>query len=81
MTKFVKVNTLAVAKRWMKQIVEEKKESGFAGAEKRIGIWELPNQTKSDYSYSSNTRYVVGNCQAIKSRVSHLGRRIDEESV
>ena len=78
MTKFVKVNTLAVAKRWKKQIVEEKKESGFAGAEKRIGIWELPNQTKSDYSYSSNTRYVVGNSSAVKNRVRHLGERLDD---
>ncbi len=72
MTKLVKVNTLPVAERWKRKLVSEKNIS-----EKRIGIWELPYQTKSDYSYSSKVRYVVGNVQAVKSRVSHLGERVD----
>ena len=78
MTKLVRVNTLAVAKRWYKQLRDERKSKN---QKNRIGIWELPNQTQSEYLYSSNTRYVVGNSSAVKNRVRHLGERLDEESV
>ena len=76
MVKLVKVNTLAVAKRWKARFVREKK---LTGAEKRIGIWELPYQTdrSKSWGHTSDTRYVVGNVQAVKSRVSHLGERVD----
>ena len=50
MTKLVKVNTLAVAKRWYKQLRDERKSKN---QKNRIGIWELPNQTESEYLYSS----------------------------
>ena len=72
----VKVNTLAVAERWKARLVKEKK---LTGAEKRIGIWELPYQTdrSKEWGHTSGIRYVVGNIQAVKSRVSHLGERVD----
>ena len=74
--KLVKVNTLAVAERWKARLVKEKK---LTGAEKRIGIWELPYQTdrSKEWGHNSCIRYVVGNIQAVKSRVSHLGERVD----
>ena len=77
MTKLVRVNTLAVAKRWKKQLVNEKKTA--TGINKRVGIWELPYQSDdSDYTHTSDTRYVVGNIQAVRSRVRNLGERVDE---
>mgnify|MGYP001211058346 FL=1 len=82
--RLIKVNTLAVAKRWKETIVKDKKEKGFTGADKRIGIWELPYQVTgrgARYKYSDKTMYVVGHTQAVESRVSHLGKRIDEEAL
>ena len=78
--RLIKVNSLAVAKRWKERIVKEKSKRGFTGADKRIGIWELPYQVTgrgARYMYSDNTMYVVGNAQAVKSRISHLGERVD----
>mgnify|MGYP003131419108 FL=1 len=82
--KMIQVNTLAVAKRWKKRMVEEKKNNNFTGAEKRIGIWEIPYQVVSErqrYGYTENVRYVVGNVQAVKYKVNHLGARVDEEDL
>tara|TARA_R100001530_G_scaffold13594_1_gene12469 strand:+ start:105 stop:329 length:225 start_codon:yes stop_codon:yes gene_type:complete len=74
MIKLVKVNTLAVAERWQKQMREERHPM----ARFRIGIWELNTENSGDYSYSSNSRYVVGNQTSIKIRVSNVGKRIDK---
>ena len=82
--RLIKVNSLAVAKRWKETIVKEKNAKGFSGANKRIGIWEMPYQVSgrgARYMYSDNTRYVVGNIQAVEARVSNLGKRVDEEAL
>jgi hypothetical protein len=82
--KMIQVNTLAVAKRWKKRMVQEKVKNNFTGAEKRIGIWEIPYQSTSErqrYGYTEKVRYVVGNVQAVKYKVNHLGERIDEEDL
>ena len=82
--KMIQVNTLAVAKRWKKRMVEEKINNNFTGAEKRIGIWEIPYQVASErqrYGYTEKVRYVVGNVQAVKYKINHLGERIDEEDL
>ena len=75
MTRLVKVNTLAVAKRWHKQLRAETHPI----ARKRIGIWELPYQgvRAADYGYSSNTNYVVGNVLSVETKIPNLGKRID----
>tara|TARA_R110000765_G_scaffold195419_1_gene300960 strand:- start:194 stop:424 length:231 start_codon:yes stop_codon:yes gene_type:complete len=75
MTRLVTVNTLAVAKRWQKQLKAEASQA--RNIQSKIGIWELPYQgvRAKDYGYSSNTNYVVGIITATKS-VKHLGKRI-----
>ena len=77
MTRFVKVNTLAVAKRWQKQLKAE--ASQLPAVQAKIGIWELPYQGRRalDYGYSSDTNYIVGSVTATKS-VKHVGKRIDK---
>jgi len=77
MTRLVKVNTLPVAKRWQKQLKAE--ASQRRNIQAKIGIWELPYQgvRAADYTYSSNTNYVVGIITATKS-IPNLGKRIDE---
>ena len=72
--RFVKVNTLPVAERWQKKLQEERHPS----ARFRIGIWELPYQSNSEYTHTSATRYVVGSKASVEARVSHLGKRIDK---
>ena len=77
-TKLVKVNSLAVAKRWKNLMIQERSPK-MDGADKRIAIFELPYQcskARGRYAYSDNIRYVVGNVQSIKTRISHLGERI-----
>ena len=77
-TRLVKVNSLAVAKRWKNQMIKERSPK-MDGADKRIAIFELPYQCGKGggrYAYSDNIRYVVGNVQSIKTRISHLGERI-----
>lgn len=77
-TRLVKVNSLTVAKRWKNQMIQER-SSKMDGADKRIAIYELPYQcskARGRYTYSDDIRYVVGNVQSIKARVSHLGERI-----
>tara|TARA_R100000458_G_scaffold55843_1_gene60205 strand:+ start:427 stop:678 length:252 start_codon:yes stop_codon:yes gene_type:complete len=83
MTRLVKVNTLAVAKRWKEKLISER-SANMSGVNKRIAIFELPYQCSKShgrYTYSDSTRYVVGNIQSIKSRISHLGERVDEEDL
>ena len=77
-TRLVKVNSLAVAKRWKNQMIKERSPN-MEGADKRIAIFELPYQStkiRGRYAYTENTRYVVGNVQSIRTRISHLGERI-----
>ena len=42
-TRLVKVNSLAVAKRWKNQMIKERSPN-MEGADKRIAIFELPYQ-------------------------------------
>ena len=74
-TRMVKVNTLAVAMRWLKTMRAERHPL----ARKRIGIWELPYQGEraKGYTYSSNKSYVVGSSLSIEAKVNHLGKRLD----
>lgn len=71
----VKVNTLAVAKRWHKTMREERHPL----ARKRIGIWEISYQGEraKSYTYSSTKSYVVGNALSVENKVNNLGKRID----
>ena len=77
MTRFVKVNTLAVAKRWQKQLKAE--ASQLPSIQAKIGIWELPYLGKRgrEYTYSSDTSYVVGLITATKN-IPDIGKRIDK---
>ena len=68
----VKVNSLAVAKRWHGQLKEKYHESHH----KKIVIWESQPQGRSRYQYKDNTLYVVGHRCAVEFNVSHLGKRI-----
>ena len=72
-TKMVKVNSLAVAKRWLKEM----REVRHPYARKKIGIWELEPQGAAAYSYSDSTIYIVGNQSSIKAKISNLGKRLD----
>mgnify|MGYP003135017332 CR=1 FL=1 len=72
-TRLLTVDTLPVAKRWLKRMQDERK--GYA--KRKIGIWEKPRQTtKGVYSTNSDCRYVVGQQQSVETRVNHLGKRI-----
>ena len=76
-TKMVTVNSLTVAKRWLKQM----KEAYHPNHHNRLGIWEKPRQyvgVKS-YAYNDSMMYVVGHSKCIENKVSHLGERIDHE--
>ena len=49
-TKMVSVNSLTVAKRWLKQM----KEDYHPNHHKRLGIWEKPRQYVGVKSYAYN---------------------------
>ena len=73
-TKIVKVNSLAVAKRWLEQI----KDTYHKTHRMKIGIWEYRehgNNTKG-YTYSSSRKYVVGHRKSVEPKISNLGKRI-----
>ena len=73
-TKIVKVNSLAVAERWLEQMKGTYHESHH----KRIGIWEYEehgNNSKG-YTYNSSRKYVVGHSKSIEPKMSNLGKRI-----
>ena len=57
-TKMVRVNTLAVAKRWLNQMKETYHESHH----KKLGIWEKARLTctAKSYGYTDATAYIVG---------------------
>ena len=76
-TKMVSVNSLTVAKRWLKQM----KEDYHPNHHKRLGIWEKPRQyvgVKS-YGYNDSMIYIVGHSKAVEPKISNLGKRIDHE--
>ena len=73
-TKMVKVNSLAVAKRWLEQMKGTYHESHHM----KIGIWEYSehgNNTKG-YTYSSSRKYIVGHSKSVEPKISNLGKRI-----
>ena len=74
-TKMVRVNTLAVAKRWLNQMKETYHESHH----KKLGIWEKARQTctAKSYGYTDATAYIVGHSKCVENKVSNLGKRID----
>ena len=72
-TKMVRVNSLAVAKRWLKEM----REVRHPYCHKKIGIWEVQAQGSGEYTYTDNTIYIVGNKTSVKAKVNHLGKRID----
>ena len=74
-TKMVRVNTLAVAKRWLNQMKETYHESHH----KKLGIWEKARQTctAKSYSYTDATAYIVGHSKCVENKVSNLGKRLD----
>ena len=73
-TKIVKVNSLAVANRWLSQM----KDTYHPNHHKRLGIWERPRQGygRKGYTHTDSMIYVVGHSKAIEIKVSHLGKRI-----
>tara|TARA_R110002073_G_scaffold131072_1_gene277762 strand:- start:113 stop:355 length:243 start_codon:yes stop_codon:yes gene_type:complete len=73
--RMVRVNSLAVAKRWLKEM----REARHPIARKRIGIWEMPFQGSraKSYTYSSGMSYIVGNQASVEIKVSNLGKRLD----
>ena len=73
-TKIVKVNSLAVANRWLEQM----KESYHESHHKKLGIWEKPRQAvnKKTYGYIDTMVYIVGHRKSIEPKISHLGKRI-----
>ncbi len=76
-TKIVSVNSLTVAKRWLKQM----KETYHPNHHKRLGIWEKPRQyvgVKS-YAYNDSMIYIVGHSKSVELKISNLGKRIDHE--
>jgi len=74
-TRMVRVNSLAVAKRWLNQM----KEEYHPNHHKRLGIWERPRQYHGNksYGYNDSMIYIVGHAKAIEPKVSHLGKRLD----
>jgi len=76
-TRMVKVNSLAVAKRWLNQM----KEDYHPNHHKRLGIWERPRQYHGvkGYGYSDSMIYIVGHSKAVEPKISHLGKRIDHD--
>jgi len=74
-TKIVRVNSLAVAKRWHRQM----KEEYHPNHHKRLGIWEKPRQYHGvkGYGYHDSMMYIVGHSKAIEIKISHLGKRLD----
>ena len=71
-TRIVKVNSLAVANRWLGQMKDTYHESHLM----KLGIWETQPQGRSRYQYQDNTIYVVGHCRSVEQKVNHLGKRI-----
>ena len=73
-TKMVRVNTLAVAKRWLNQMKEAYHESH----QKKLGIWEKARLTctAKAYGYTDSSAYIVGHCKCVENKISHLGKRI-----
>jgi hypothetical protein len=71
-TKLLTVDSLPVAKRWQKKMRETYHELHHP----KIGIWEKPRQTTSNYSTSGGCRYVVGHSASVEYKVNHLGKRI-----
>ena len=67
----VRVNSLAVAMRWLKTM----REARHPNSRKRIGIWEIPLQGKRarSYTYTSGMSYIVGNSLSVESKIGHLG--------
>lgn len=78
-TKMVRVNSLAVAKRWLKEFKEKYPESHHT----RLGIWERPRQynSRKGYNHSDSMIYVVGHSKAIETKISHLGKRLNENDL
>ena len=78
-TKMVRVNSLAVAKRWLEQM----KESYHPNHHKRLGIWERPRQYngRKGYNHFDSMIYVVGHSKAIETKISHLGKRLNENDL
>ena len=76
-TKIVSVNSLTVAKRWLRQM----KEEYHPNHHKRLGIWERPRQYHGvkGYGYHDSMIYIVGHSKAVEPKISHLGKRIDHE--
>jgi len=74
-TRIVRVNSLTVAKRWLKQF----KEVYHPNHHKRLGIWEKPRQYHGvkSYGYNDSMIYIVGHANAIEHQVSNLGKRLD----
>jgi len=74
-TRMVRVNTLPVAKRWLKAMREERHPT----ARFRIGIWEISykGERAKNYTYSSNKSYIVGSARSVEAKVSNLGKRLD----
>jgi len=73
-TKMVKVNSLAVAERWLEQM----KDTYHPNHHKRLGIWEKPRQYHGvkGYGYHDSMMYIVGHSKAIEIKISNLGKRI-----
>ena len=78
-TKMVQVNSLTVAKRWLKEFKEKYPESHHT----RLGIWERPRQSygRKGYSHTDSMIYVVGHSKAIEAKISHLGTRLNENDL
>ena len=78
-TKIVRVNSLTVAKRWLEQM----KESYHPNHHKRLGIWERPRQSygRKGYNHTDSMIYVVGHSKAIEAKISHLGKRLNENDL
>ena len=78
-TKMVSVNSLAVAKRWLNQM----KEEYHPAQHNRLGIWERHRQgySRKGYTHTDSTIYVVGHSKSIEAKISHLGRRLNEEDL
>jgi hypothetical protein len=72
MLKTVRVNSLAVAKRWQKTM----QDSRHPLHHKKIGIWPRETQGRAEYSYNNSTMYIVGNQTAVHNRYRDLGERI-----
>jgi len=74
-TKIVKVNSLAVAERWLEQMKGTYHESHH----KKLGIWEYEehgNNHSKGYTYTSPRKYVVGHRKSVEPKMSNLGKRI-----